>query len=213
MHAQNGTRSCFCTATYTPRPVAQIPPTITATPTPLTFCLRRATRWRVHLIRRVGGQFTRRSRIRSRCSMFFTAWSELQPRPSLGGMITAGLVQQYPNRFSGALPMCGVVAGGVGLWNEALDGAFAFNTLLAGEALQVVNITNPTQDYNTAEGFLGADQATAQGKARIALVAAFAAVPGWIDPASPAPSSPEYATQEFSQFESLAYADFRFRCY
>jgi pimeloyl-ACP methyl ester carboxylesterase len=41
---------------------------------------------------------------------------------SLGGMITAGLVQQYPNRFSGALPMCGVVAGGVGLWNEALDG-------------------------------------------------------------------------------------------
>ena len=128
-------------------------------------------------------------------------------------MITAGLVQQYPSRFSGALPMCGVVAGGVGLWNEALDGAFAFNTLLAGGALQVVNITNPTQDYNTAEGFLGAAQATAQGKARIALVAAFAGVPGWIDPTSPEPSPTDYATQEFNQFEWLAYVDFGFQFY
>jgi len=132
---------------------------------------------------------------------------------SLGGMITAGLVQQYPNRFSGALPMCGVVAGGVGLWNEALDGAFAFNTLLAGGALQVVNITNPAQDYNTAEAFLGAAQATAQGKARIALVAAFAGVPGWIDPTSPEPSPTDYATQEFNQFEWLAYVDFGFQFY
>ena len=132
---------------------------------------------------------------------------------SLGGMITAGLVQQYPNRFSGALPMCGVVAGGVGLWNEALDGAFAFNTLLAGGALQVVNITNPTQDYNTAEGFLGAAQATPQGKARIALVAAFAGVPGWIDPTSPEPAPTDYATQEFNQFEWLAYVDFGFQFY
>src|SRR5260370_26487108 len=109
--------------------------------------------------------------------------------------------------------MCGVVAGGVGLWNEPLDVAFAVNTLLAGGALQVVNITNPTQDYNTAEGFLGAAQATAQGKARIALVAAFAGVPGGIDPTSPAPSPTDYATQELSQFEWLAYVDFGFQFY
>src|SRR6202050_26612 len=42
---------------------------------------------------------------------------------SLGGMITAGLVQRYPKRFDAALPMCGVVAGGVGVWNQALDSA------------------------------------------------------------------------------------------
>src|SRR6266702_3116040 len=35
---------------------------------------------------------------------------------SLGGMITAGLVQLHPDRFDGAIPMCGVVAGGVGAW-------------------------------------------------------------------------------------------------
>src|SRR5215472_4460685 len=33
---------------------------------------------------------------------------------SEGGIITAGLVQLFPGRFAGALPMCGVLAGGVG---------------------------------------------------------------------------------------------------
>jgi pimeloyl-ACP methyl ester carboxylesterase len=33
---------------------------------------------------------------------------------SLGGIITAGLIQDYPGRFSAALPMCGVLAGGPG---------------------------------------------------------------------------------------------------
>jgi pimeloyl-ACP methyl ester carboxylesterase len=64
---------------------------------------------------------------------------------SLGGIITAGLVQKFPERFAGALPMCGVLAGGVATWNAALDGAFAFKTLLAPQsALQLVNITNPS---------------------------------------------------------------------
>src|ERR1700693_1354552 len=40
---------------------------------------------------------------------------------SLGGMITAGLVQLFPNRFDGALPMWGVVAGGPGVWDQGLD--------------------------------------------------------------------------------------------
>src|SRR5271156_4626842 len=32
---------------------------------------------------------------------------------SLGGMITAGLIQRYPEKFDAALPMCGVLSGGV----------------------------------------------------------------------------------------------------
>jgi pimeloyl-ACP methyl ester carboxylesterase len=132
---------------------------------------------------------------------------------SLGGMITAGLVQEYPGRFNAALPMCGVVAGGVGLWNEALDGAFAFNTLLAGGSLEVVDITNPTLNYITSEGIIAAAQTTAQGQARIALVAALADMPGWFDPASLEPSPTDYATQEFSQAEWLYYVDFGFMFY
>jgi pimeloyl-ACP methyl ester carboxylesterase len=36
---------------------------------------------------------------------------------SLGGIITAGLIQDYPSRFDAALPMCGVLSGGVATWN------------------------------------------------------------------------------------------------
>ena len=49
---------------------------------------------------------------------------------SLGGIITAGLIQSYPNRFSAALPMCGVLSGGVATWNTALDSEFAFQQLI-----------------------------------------------------------------------------------
>src|SRR5438270_9270105 len=73
---------------------------------------------------------------------------------SLGGIITAGLVQLNPGRFAGAMPMCGVLAGGVGTWNQALDSAFAFKVLLAGNALSIVNIKDPTGAFSLAESNL-----------------------------------------------------------
>lgn len=130
---------------------------------------------------------------------------------SLGGMITAGLVQQYPGRFNAAMPMCGVLAGGVGLWNEGLDGAFAFNTLVAGGALQVVDITNPLVNFTNAEALLSAAQATPQGQARIALAAALDDVPGWFDPLSSEPAPTDYTTQEANQFLWFENVDFIFQ--
>src|SRR5271168_5435786 len=44
---------------------------------------------------------------------------------SLGGIITAGLIQTNPQRFDAALPMCGVLSGGVATWNTSLDSEFA----------------------------------------------------------------------------------------
>jgi pimeloyl-ACP methyl ester carboxylesterase len=129
---------------------------------------------------------------------------------SLGGMITAGLVQRYPTRFNGAVPMCGVLAGGVGLWNEALDGAFAFNTLIAGGALEVVHITDPVQNFGAAEAILNVAQSLAQGRARLALVAALGDGPGWYDPTSPEPAPTDYTTQEANQFQWLQNVDFAF---
>jgi len=35
---------------------------------------------------------------------------------SLGGIITAGLIQDFPNRFNAALPMCGVLSGETYPW-------------------------------------------------------------------------------------------------
>ena len=125
-------------------------------------------------------------------------------------MITAALVQEYPTQFNAALPMCGVVAGGVGTWNQALDAEFAFNTLVAGGALQVVDIGNPTANLAAAEVYLSAAQATPQGKARIALTAALADTPGWYDPTSPEPGETDYTDREANQFSWMQNVDFPF---
>jgi pimeloyl-ACP methyl ester carboxylesterase len=120
---------------------------------------------------------------------------------SLGGMITAGLIQRYPERFDAALPMCGVLSGGVGTWNTALDSAFAFKNLVApGSGLQVVNIANPLANLHFAEQMLLVAQATPQGRARLALVSALADGPGWFDPLSPEPAATDFAGQEMNQF-------------
>ncbi len=119
---------------------------------------------------------------------------------SLGGIITAGLAQLFPGRFAGALPMCGVLAGGVGTWNQALDSAFALDVLLAGNALPIIHITNPGGAFDQAEGILKAAQKSAQGRARIALLAALTDIPGWFDSASPEPASKDFTAQELNQF-------------
>jgi pimeloyl-ACP methyl ester carboxylesterase len=130
---------------------------------------------------------------------------------SLGGMVTAGLVQRYPTRFDAALPMCGVVAGAVGTWNQALDSAFAFDVLLGADSgLQVVNITDPSKNIDIAEGLLTQAQKNANGKARIVLAAALDDTPGWCDPLSREPSPTDYVTQEANQYLWLANIDFPF---
>jgi pimeloyl-ACP methyl ester carboxylesterase len=118
---------------------------------------------------------------------------------SLGGIITAGLIQDYPSRFDAALPMCGVLSGGVATWNTALDAAFAFEKLI-DPSVQLVDITNPTANLDNAEAALTAAQATPQGRARIALAAALADTPGWFTPLSPEPSATDYAAQEQNQY-------------
>jgi pimeloyl-ACP methyl ester carboxylesterase len=129
---------------------------------------------------------------------------------SLGGMITAGLIQRNPDRFDAALPMCGVLSGGVATWNTALDSAFAFQTLLGSSQLQVVNITGPVGNLTLAEGLLAAAQGTPQGRARLALVSALADGPGWFDPTKPEPAPTDFAGQEMNQFLWDQQVDFPF---
>lgn len=132
---------------------------------------------------------------------------------SLGGMITAGLVQLFPERFTAALPMCGVVAGGPGVWNQGLDSEFALAVLQSPGAFKLVNFTSlsdVTANFNAATAALAAAQATPQGRARIALSAALADVPGWFDPASPQPAATDYVAQELNQFNWDNQPDFFF---
>jgi hypothetical protein len=129
---------------------------------------------------------------------------------SLGGIMTAGLVQAAPQRFDGALPMCGVLAGGVGTWNAALDGLFAFKVLLGTDALQIVRLADPANPSKPAVNAQLATQilqtaaATPQGRARLGLVAALTDSPGWTDPTKPEPAKDDFATRIANQINSIA---------
>ena len=128
---------------------------------------------------------------------------------SLGGIITAGLIQRYPDTFSAALPMCGVLAGGVATWNAALDGAFAFQQL-TDPSIQVTGIKNPLANLQKAESDIAAAQTTAAGRARIALGAALGDTPGWFTPLSAEPAAKDFAGQEANQFQWDTNVDFPF---
>jgi pimeloyl-ACP methyl ester carboxylesterase len=128
---------------------------------------------------------------------------------SLGGIITAGLIQDYPKRFNAALPMCGVLSGGVATWNTALDAEFAFQKLI-DPSVQIVNITNPAANLQSAEAAAAQAQQTPQGRARLALVSALADTPGWFDPLSTEPAASDYATQEANQFDWASEVTFPF---
>jgi pimeloyl-ACP methyl ester carboxylesterase len=128
---------------------------------------------------------------------------------SLGGIITAGLIQRYPGRFSAALPMCGVLSGGVATWNTALDAEFAFQQLI-DPSVQTVNITNPTANLTGAIAAATAAQQTPQGRARLALTAALGDTPGWFTPLSSEPPPTDFAGQESNQFSWETQVDFPF---
>ncbi len=127
---------------------------------------------------------------------------------SLGGIITAELLQKAPGRFTAALPMCGVLAGGVGTWNQALDSQFALQQLLPnGTGLQIAHITNPGANLNNAEGLIATAQQTALGRARLALASALGDLPGWFDPTSAEPGATDYAAQELNQYKWITQVD------
>ncbi|HEY6875253.1 MAG TPA: hypothetical protein VI384_02725 [Candidatus Dormibacteraeota bacterium] len=130
---------------------------------------------------------------------------------SLGGIITAGLIQNYPDRFAGAIPLCGVLAGGVATWNTGLDAAYAFKTLFAPQSqLQLVHITNPDANKQLAANLVANATNTPAGVARMALVSALADLPGWFSPAEPEPAANNYAAQATAQTQWESRIDFPF---
>lgn len=131
---------------------------------------------------------------------------------SLGGIITAGLAQRYPQRFAGALPFCGVLQGGVAAWNLSLDRAFAFKYLFAANdpSLAITNIANPDGNALRALALLKEAQATPQGRAKLALVGAISQTVDWYDPGSAAPAPGDFATRAANQAAWFTSPDFYF---
>ena len=133
---------------------------------------------------------------------------------SLGGLITAGLVQLYPDRFAAAMPMCGVLSGSVATWNSELDGAYALKTLLSpGSALELVHITDAQSNWQLAQQIYVSAQTTPQGQARLALVAALLDLPGWFYPTQAEPAPTDYEARAKAQGAWEADVDLGFAFY
>jgi pimeloyl-ACP methyl ester carboxylesterase len=134
---------------------------------------------------------------------------------SMGGMITAGLVQRHPRRFDGALPFCGILGGAVGLWNQNLDLQYAIKTLLAADPnpavsvpasqLELVHITEWRANVARAGAAVAAAQATAHGRARLALAAALFPLPDWWQPGTPRPARDDYESRRANQLQALQF--------
>ena len=82
---------------------------------------------------------------------------------SLGGLISGELLERNPDRISGAVPMCGLMAGGAGVFNTYLDLMFVVRTLIAPSIV----LTGDPDPFGTV-GTLLAALAQAQETRRVA---------------------------------------------
>ncbi|PSJ42021.1 alpha/beta fold hydrolase [Allosphingosinicella deserti] len=109
---------------------------------------------------------------------------------SMGGLVTTALAEQRPAPIDGAVAYCASIGGAVGMMNMALDGAFAFRTLVAPDStIKVVETGDDMTNGRKVGEALAAATATAEGRARVALAGVLAGIPGWTRPGSPAPAA------------------------
>jgi hypothetical protein len=126
---------------------------------------------------------------------------------SMGGLVSAEETQGSQGRIAGTLSTCGLVAGALSLNNYQLDGEYALNELLApSQHIQLVRYATAGQANAAATALAtvaGNAQATAQGRARIALGAALLNEPTWFSGAT-APPPADYGAQEQQQANELS---------
>ena len=126
---------------------------------------------------------------------------------SMGGLINAQIARDGGGRIDGALDQCGLVAGGTDLDNYQLDAEHTIAQLLLPEQ-DVKLVRFGSADEATATATLltkavTAAQATPQGRARIALAAAYLNLPAW-SPEKDRPAATDWAGQEAQQYDWFA---------
>lgn len=124
---------------------------------------------------------------------------------SIGGAITADLLNYYPDRFVGGLILCGYrIQGSVGNFNERLDHEFVLTTLLGfNQPLVDIGLGHGqvTAFRNAETQVIDTAQQTVQGRARLALAEAMVNTPDWAnDPFMPEPAPTDYAAREYNQY-------------
>jgi pimeloyl-ACP methyl ester carboxylesterase len=104
---------------------------------------------------------------------------------SMGGLVTSMMAEIPESGIDGAVSTCGLVGGGVSLNNYQLDAAYAAaELLLPGQDIRLTGFTAPEQSTATIGSLKAALQQankSAEGRARIALVAALLNTPTELD--------------------------------
>jgi hypothetical protein len=130
---------------------------------------------------------------------------------SRGGITTRAIIQLFPDRFDGALPMCGGGAGTVAMWSYKLDAAFALDVLLGTEYGIRLKLTDIDDDYLMTEianinAIVNQAQLTPQGRARVALAGALSQISTWNSPTQTEPAKDDYDLQQANVAESIGFA-------
>ncbi|MFF4800988.1 alpha/beta hydrolase [Streptomyces sp. NPDC001351] len=126
---------------------------------------------------------------------------------SMGGLVNAQIARDGGGRIDGALGQCGLVAGGTDLDNYQLDAEYTLaRLLLPGQDVKLVRFGTSAEASATADLLtktVTAAQSTPQGRARVALAAAFLNLPAW-SPGKDRPAATDWAGQEEQQYDWFA---------
>ena len=126
---------------------------------------------------------------------------------SMGGLVNAQLARDGGGIIDGALGQCGLVAGANDLENYQLDAEYTIARLLLPEQdVKLVRFGTQAEAAATADLLtraVNAAQATPQGRARVALAAAFLNLPAWA-PGKDRPAPTDWAGRQEQQYTWFA---------
>ncbi|MCP3729602.1 alpha/beta hydrolase [Sphingomonas sp. MG17] len=115
---------------------------------------------------------------------------------SMGGLVSTALAEQRGAGIDGALAMCASIGGAVGMMNMALDGAYAFRTLVAPDkGIRLVGIDDDRVNGKRVGDALAEAVKTPEGRARVALAGVLAGIPGWTSRDKPQPAASDFRAQ------------------
>lgn len=124
---------------------------------------------------------------------------------SMGGLVSSLIAEVPDSGVDGVVSTCGLLGGGVNLNNYQLDGLHALaQLLLPGQEVQLTGFRSGTESAVTINKLIAAiqqAQQTPEGRARIALSAAFMNTPTWFT--GTAPGSKDYRAQQAAQYDWL----------
>jgi pimeloyl-ACP methyl ester carboxylesterase len=107
---------------------------------------------------------------------------------SMGAAIAVLLAERHPDRFDGVATMCGGYDP-LGTFNAGLDVDFTVKTLLApGQDIDLVRMTDPAASTQALVNAVDQALTTPQGRARLAVAAAFDNITGWYSAHQPRPT-------------------------